>query len=509
MTTSNFSCVKNDIIECDVVNGISALFCVICAAMAAGMTMGLLSLDIMKLRIKLVVGTDDEKMAISRITPLLSDHHFLLCTLLIFNAVSNEALPIFLDAVVPSWAAVVISVTLVLIFGEIIPTALFTGPNQLIIASRFSFLVKFLQILFYPIARPMASLLDKVLGVEEEDMFNREEISAMLALHSKKSFLDDTSCDDNELPLSENEVDVLSGVLGLAKRTIRDVFIKWDKVNCISSDQILDAQTIEAIDRVGHSRLPVFKGSDRQNVVGFFLVKKIIHVNPEKGTPLSSFQLHEPIIVGLNQSLLNVMNMFTKAHSHLAIVSENPEKLKMFMSIKQTPSSDCAPAGIVTIEDIFEAMLKVEIYDEGELERSTNCESASMHLRELSMRSTGSSRYGQNFLDDLEHGAMMKGFKNETIGARKSADNAKDYMHNHTDDDDDMLHASLLDRRSESNADRNAKFLLSTAAGADRTATKKITPSLVTKYIRNRSTTLSSLEPTTTKPRSKSSAHAN
>ncbi len=37
---------------------------------------------------------------------------------------------------VPSYVAVLLSVTLVLIFGEILPSALFSGPNQLKIAAR-------------------------------------------------------------------------------------------------------------------------------------------------------------------------------------------------------------------------------------------------------------------------------------------------------------------------------------------------------------------------------------
>ena len=62
--------------------------------------------------------------------PLLKNHHFLLCSLLIANAGANEALPIFLDELLPSYAAILVSVTIVLIFGEIVPTAVFTGPKQ-------------------------------------------------------------------------------------------------------------------------------------------------------------------------------------------------------------------------------------------------------------------------------------------------------------------------------------------------------------------------------------------
>ena len=55
------------------------------------------------------------------IFPILKRHHYLLVTLLLSNATAMEALPIFLDKLVPSFWAVMISVTMVLFFGEIIP----------------------------------------------------------------------------------------------------------------------------------------------------------------------------------------------------------------------------------------------------------------------------------------------------------------------------------------------------------------------------------------------------
>lgn len=45
----------------------------------------------------------------------------MLVTLLLANAAAMEALPLFLDALMPAVMAVIISVTAVLFFGEIIP----------------------------------------------------------------------------------------------------------------------------------------------------------------------------------------------------------------------------------------------------------------------------------------------------------------------------------------------------------------------------------------------------
>lgn len=136
-----------------------ALACILGAALAQGMTMGLLSFDKLKLKIKMIIGSEVEKKAIERILPLIENHHFLLCTLLLFNACANEALPVILSALVPAWCAILISIFTVLVFGEIIPTAVFTGPKQLTIAARFTPLVYMLQFLFFPVSYPVVSIL--------------------------------------------------------------------------------------------------------------------------------------------------------------------------------------------------------------------------------------------------------------------------------------------------------------------------------------------------------------
>ena len=87
-----------------------------------------------------------------------TNHHYLLVTLLVYNALAAESLPILMAKLVPDLVAVVISVFIILIFGEIIPTSIFTGENQLAITSYLIPLVYFLQILFFPIAYPLSKI---------------------------------------------------------------------------------------------------------------------------------------------------------------------------------------------------------------------------------------------------------------------------------------------------------------------------------------------------------------
>lgn len=93
------------------------------AGLMSGLTVGYLSIDKMELEMKLQNGTNTEKKYAKAVLPVLADHHYLLVTLLLANALCMEALPIFLDAIVPSAYAILISVIAVLFFGEVIPQA--------------------------------------------------------------------------------------------------------------------------------------------------------------------------------------------------------------------------------------------------------------------------------------------------------------------------------------------------------------------------------------------------
>jgi metal transporter CNNM len=165
------------------VNIICAFVCVCMAALAAGLTMGLLSLDEMMLLIKERAGpTERERKAAASLLPIVRQHHLLLVSLLLLNALANEALPLFLDKIVGGVSAVVISVVLVLFFGEIIPSAVFTGPDQIKLASRMAPVVRTVMCVLSPIAWPIAKLLDILLHDESGSGYSRGELTALVRI---------------------------------------------------------------------------------------------------------------------------------------------------------------------------------------------------------------------------------------------------------------------------------------------------------------------------------------
>lgn len=130
----------------------------------SGLTVGYLSIDDLVLELRNNNGTDEEKKYAEKVLPILSKRHWLLVTLLLMNSFCMEALPLFLDKILPEFLAILISVSLVLLFGEIIPQAICTGPDQVKIAAKVSPLTNILMLGTYPISYPIAKLLDYILG---------------------------------------------------------------------------------------------------------------------------------------------------------------------------------------------------------------------------------------------------------------------------------------------------------------------------------------------------------
>ena len=199
---------------------------VICSALASGLTQGFLSINPLEMSVKNRGGTEEEKKQAARILPIISRHHVLLVTIMLFNALANEALPLFLDQLVPSWMAIILSVSLVLIVGEVIPSAIFTGPHQLIIASTLTPFVWMLIVIFSPIVYPIAYVLDKMLGREFGlPVFNRNEIYTMVQIQQEEGFRRGLSADEHDV-VQEDEVTLIGGVFNLRNASVDEVMTK-------------------------------------------------------------------------------------------------------------------------------------------------------------------------------------------------------------------------------------------------------------------------------------------
>ncbi|XP_027350113.1 DUF21 domain-containing protein At4g14240 [Abrus precatorius] len=288
--------------------GISCLL-VLFAGIMSGLTLGLMSLGLVDLEILQRSGSSTEKKQAAAILPVVQKQHQLLVTLLLCNACAMEALPIYLDKIFHPIVAVLLSVTFVLAFGEVIPQAI-CARYGLYVGANFVGLVRVLMIICYPIAYPIGKVLDVLLG-HNHALFRRAQLKALVSIHSQEA--------GKGGELTHDEATIISGALDLTEKTAEEAMTPIESTFSLDVASKLDWEAIGKILARGHSRVPVYSGNPK-NIIGLLLVKNLLTVRAETETPVSAVSIRRIPRVPADMPLYDILNEFQKGSSHMAAV---------------------------------------------------------------------------------------------------------------------------------------------------------------------------------------------
>nr|XP_018677960.1 PREDICTED: DUF21 domain-containing protein At2g14520-like isoform X6 [Musa acuminata subsp. malaccensis] len=242
------------------------------AGIMSGLTLGLMSLSLVDLEVLVKAGKPKDQLNAAKILPVVKNQHLLLCTLLIGNSLAMEALPIFLDALVPAWGAILISVTLILTFGE---------------------------------------LLDWVLGKGHFALMRRAELKTLVDMHGNEA--------GKGGELTHDETTIITGALDLTQKTAKDAMTTILETFSLDINSKLDMHTLGLIMSKGHSRVPIYSGSPT-NIIGLILVKNLITCRPEDEVPIRNVTIRKIPRVYDDLPLYDMLNEFQKGHSHMSVV---------------------------------------------------------------------------------------------------------------------------------------------------------------------------------------------
>lgn len=314
--------------------GISC-FLVLFAGIMSGLTLGLMSLGLVELEILQRSGTPLEKKQAATIFPVVQKQHQLLVTLLLCNAASMEALPIYLDKIFNQYVAIILSVTFVLAFGEVIPQAICTRYG-LAVGASLVWLVRVLMVLCYPIAYPIGKILDCVLG-HNEVLFRRAQLKALVSIHGQEA--------GKGGELTHDETTIISGALDLTEKTAEEAMTPIESTFSLDVNSKLDWEAMGKVLARGHSRVPVYSGNPK-NIIGLLLVKSLLTVRPETETPVSSVSIRRIPRVPADMPLYDILNEFQKGSSHMAaVVKIRGKSKKPPLVIEEENSQDVAVTG--------------------------------------------------------------------------------------------------------------------------------------------------------------------
>jgi len=162
-------------------------FCVSQSAMFSGLNLAFFSISKMRLQIEISHGN----LAAEKVFAMREDANFLLTTILWGNVGINVLLALLSNSVMAGTAAFFFSTVIITLFGEIAPQAYFSR-HALRMASALAPLLRFYQLLLWPLARPSAKILDLWLGREAIQFFRENEIEELLRMHIQDSTSDIT-----------------------------------------------------------------------------------------------------------------------------------------------------------------------------------------------------------------------------------------------------------------------------------------------------------------------------
>ncbi|XP_050140756.1 DUF21 domain-containing protein At5g52790-like [Malus sylvestris] len=286
------------------------------AGIASGLALGLLSFSQVDLEVLIKSGQPQEQKNAAKILPLVKNEHLLLCTLLIGKSLAMEALPIFLDSILPVWAAILVSGTLVLAFAEIIPQAV-CSRYGLSLGAKMSHLVRLLLVVFLPLSYPCSKLLDCLLGKGHSALLKRGELKTLVDLHANEA--------GKGGELSHHETTIIAGALDLTSKTAKDAMTPISQTFSLDINSKLNIHTLGLITSKGHSRIPIYSGTPT-NIIGIILLKNLIFSRPEDETPIKYLTIRRIPRVYDNSPLYDVLQQFQKGHSHMvAVVKSNKD----------------------------------------------------------------------------------------------------------------------------------------------------------------------------------------
>ena len=276
-----------------------------------------------------------------RVLPLRKKVHLTLGSILFTNVAAVSASSLVLDQALEGWMAGLVSTVLIVIFGEVMPQALF-AKNPLAWTSFFAPLLRAMIAITYVLSKPLQLLLDQLFPYQKRRLQTRQELGLLITEHLS----------DNTSELDDGEVEIMRGALQLSEKKVRDIMTPLRSVYWLTPEAILDDKQIDEIKNRGFSRIPVFD-KNLTECYGLVLMKDLVDIDfDEHPIKITDFRLHPTQIIGSKTALDTMFRKFIAAKAHMVPIEKDDKII-----------------GIVTIEDLIEEIIGREIEDETDRNR--------------------------------------------------------------------------------------------------------------------------------------------
>jgi len=303
------------------------------SALFSGLTLGYFTLNVHTLRRQAKLGNQQA----AQIIPVREKGNQLLTTLLLGNVATNAILSIYLSSIASGIVAAFTATTLIFLFGEIIPQAVLSR-HAMKVGSLCAPLMKVFMFITFPIAFPVAYILDKLLGEEMPGVYSNHEIMEIVSEHE----------DSEHSPIDADEERIVHGALKFSHMLVREVMTPAENIKSFDEHRRLNDNFFEEVNKHGHSRYPVYSGN-QENITGILFAKDLIVED-------------EDISIKDTEDAYEHSFLKARGDEKLDVILARMLKQKQHMAIVLNRNNTCI--GVITLEDIIEEIIQYEIEDE-------------------------------------------------------------------------------------------------------------------------------------------------
>ncbi len=193
------------------------LFCLSQSALFSGLNLAMFGMSRLRLAVEVSSGNAEAK----KVLALRKDANFLLATILWGNVAINVLLTLLSDSVLAGVGAFLFSTGAITFFGEIGPQAYFSR-HAMRMGSLLAPVLRFYQLVLYPVAKPTALILDLWVGKEGIQYFREHNLRELITQH---------------IQADESEIDRIEGMGALN-------FLALDDLRAHQEGEVLDARSV-------------------------------------------------------------------------------------------------------------------------------------------------------------------------------------------------------------------------------------------------------------------------
>lgn len=306
-------------------------------------------------KMKLQTKANNKDTKAQKILDLISKPSEFITAILIGNNIANIVLPTLVTTLAIQYGmnvgiATAVLTVVIIVFSEVLPKSISaTFPD------RVTYLV-------YPVIRfvvivlkPITFLLNWLTSFTTRLLSKGKEIDVSL---SKEDFRAMVDIADSEGTFADDESDRIRGVLDFYNLNVKDV-LNTPRIDIMALPRTATYEEVrDIVVQSPFTRYPIYE-EDIDNIIGIFHSKYLIQWSTEPERTLESFSDMEPLIVYEFHSIEWVFRKITREKKHMAVVLDEYGGTE----------------GILTHEDIIEAMIGLEIEDEMDSENDALVES--------------------------------------------------------------------------------------------------------------------------------------